>query len=100
MALSAPVKNPTPLLVLDTNNPRKRVIELRLAAVIAARKKQVRDGFDGHFASTAKRFGLQLAEWYGADKAKGIKHAEAFEVCEYGRQPGRDELKKLFPFFE
>ena len=41
----------------------------------------------------------QLAEWYGADKAKGIKHAEAFEVCEYGRQPGRDELKKLFPFF-
>ena len=24
--------------------------------------------------------------------------AEAFELCEYGRQPGKDELRKLFPF--
>jgi N-acetylglucosamine malate deacetylase 1 len=29
-----------------------------------------------------------------------VKHAEAFEVCEYGSQPDRAELKRLFPFFD
>jgi len=28
-----------------------------------------------------------------------VKYAEAFEICEYGRQPDHEELKKLFPFF-
>jgi len=28
-----------------------------------------------------------------------VKHAEAFEVCEYGRQPDEAEIKRLFPFF-
>jgi N-acetylglucosamine malate deacetylase 1 len=25
------------------------------------------------------------------------EYAEAFEICEYGRQPTRDELRQLFP---
>jgi hypothetical protein len=29
-----------------------------------------------------------------------VRYAEAFEVCEYGRRPSADDLKKLFPFFE
>jgi len=29
-----------------------------------------------------------------------VQYAEAFEICEYGRQPDKAELKKLFPFFE
>jgi LmbE family N-acetylglucosaminyl deacetylase len=65
----------------------------------AARKKEVRAAFDGRFRATAKRFGLELAQWYGAEKGKGFKYAEAFEVCEYGRSPGKEELRKLFPFF-
>ncbi len=65
---------------------------------MAARKKEVREGFAQRFASTAKRYGLELARWYGADKAKGVKYAEAFEVCEYGRMPPPEELRKLFPF--
>jgi hypothetical protein len=40
----------------------------------------------------------QLKQWYG-DKAASIQHAEAFEVCEYGRRPTREELRSLFPFF-
>jgi LmbE family N-acetylglucosaminyl deacetylase len=69
------------------------------AARVAARKKEVRQGFDRRFAATAKRFQLQLAQWYGQDRAKKIKYAEAFEVCEYGRMPAKEEIRKLFPFF-
>jgi len=63
------------------------------------RKRQVRAGFDRRNQSIAQRFQSKLAEFYGPDKAKTIKHAEAFELCEYGRQPDKEELKKLFPFF-
>lgn len=38
-----------------------------------------------------------LEKWYGKEKASQVKHAEAFEVCEYGAQPGEEELKRLFP---
>jgi LmbE family N-acetylglucosaminyl deacetylase len=38
-----------------------------------------------------------LEKWYGPERAKSIRHAEAFEVCEYGRQPSDEELKTLFP---
>ncbi|MEK7751238.1 MAG: PIG-L family deacetylase, partial [Acidobacteriota bacterium] len=41
-----------------------------------------------------------LAKWYGPEKAKAVRHAEAFEFCEYGRRASEAELKKLFPFFE
>ncbi len=40
-----------------------------------------------------------LRKWYGA-KADGVKAAEAFEVCEYGRQPNEAALRQLFPFFD
>lgn len=33
------------------------------------------------------------------EKTPGIRYAEAFEVCEYGRRPSEEELRKLFPFF-
>ena len=38
-----------------------------------------------------------LEKWYGKEKAAQIKHAESFEVCEYGKQPKEEELRKLFP---
>jgi LmbE family N-acetylglucosaminyl deacetylase len=41
-----------------------------------------------------------LVKWYGADKAKQIRNAEAFELCEYGRRASEAELRKLFPFFD
>jgi N-acetylglucosamine malate deacetylase 1 len=63
------------------------------------RKRQVRAGFDRRSQSTAQRFRSKLADFYGQDKANSIKYAEAFEICEYGRRPDQQELKKLFPFF-
>jgi LmbE family N-acetylglucosaminyl deacetylase len=39
-----------------------------------------------------------LEKRYGT-AASQIKHAEAFEITEYGRQPSEEEVRKLFPFF-
>jgi len=38
-----------------------------------------------------------LERWYGKQKAGGVKHAEVFEICEYGAQPKEDDIRKLFP---
>jgi hypothetical protein len=32
-----------------------------------------------------------------AAKADSVTNAEAFELCEYGRQPNEEELRRLFP---
>ena len=39
-----------------------------------------------------------LEKRYGA-QATSIRHVEAFEITEYGRQPSEEEIRKLFPFF-
>jgi LmbE family N-acetylglucosaminyl deacetylase len=51
------------------------------------------------YAAVADRYRDALVKWYGAERGKAVKYAEAFEICEYGRQPDQAELKKLFPFF-
>jgi len=81
--------NGGPELVPDPNNQ----------AAVALRRQQVEQEFDTWFSGTAQRFPAELAQWYGSDAAKGIRYAEAFEICEYGRAPSRDEIRKLFPFF-
>lgn len=65
-----------------------------------ARHKAVRDSFDKRNQNIANRFRAKLGEWYPADQAEKVKHAEGFELCEYGAQPNKAELKRLFPFFE
>lgn len=37
-----------------------------------------------------------LEKWYGA-RGASVRHAEAFEICEYGLQPTEEALRKLFP---
>jgi LmbE family N-acetylglucosaminyl deacetylase len=63
------------------------------------RRAEVRRSFERRFQSVADRFRTQLADWYGQERAEGVKTAEAFELCEYGRQPNKEELAELFPFF-
>ena len=38
-----------------------------------------------------------LRKWYGP-AAESVKRVEAFEICEYGGQPGEAEIRRLFPF--
>lgn len=63
------------------------------------RQQQVRDGMARRNSALADRFRADLGQWYPDGKAAAVKHAEAFELCEYGSQPDKKELKRLFPFF-
>ena len=65
----------------------------------AGRKLWLRKRWEARQISEANRFREALIQWYGPDQGKAVKYAEAFEICEYGRQPNADELRKLFPFF-
>ena len=38
-----------------------------------------------------------LEKWYGKEKASNAKYAESFEICEFGRKPTDEEIRKLFP---
>ena len=38
-----------------------------------------------------------LANWYGEQRASGIKYAESFRLADYSRKPDHDELLRLFP---
>jgi LmbE family N-acetylglucosaminyl deacetylase len=38
-----------------------------------------------------------LDQRYGAGAADRFHHVEAFELCEYGRQPSLDQLRAMFP---
>jgi LmbE family N-acetylglucosaminyl deacetylase len=38
-----------------------------------------------------------LARRYGGEHAGKVRHAEAFQICEYGRRPSPEEMDELFP---
>lgn len=61
------------------------------------RVAEVRAGHRNRYVGIANRFRQQLKEWYGEELGGKIEHAEAFEICEYGRRPTREELGRLFP---
>ncbi|MCI0463013.1 MAG: PIG-L family deacetylase [Gemmataceae bacterium] len=63
-----------------------------------ARRRQVRQMFLDRSLSIARQYRPRLIELYGEERAKKVEHAEAFEICEYGSQPNRAALQRLFPF--
>jgi LmbE family N-acetylglucosaminyl deacetylase len=69
------------------------------AAGQAKRRQDVRAGFARRFEEVAEKYRQKLIELYGAEAGQKVRYAEAFEVCEYGRQPEPGDLKILFPFF-
>lgn len=74
------------------------VAKIPPAADVDGRKAWLKERWERRNGDEANKFRDVLVEWYGAEKGKAIKLAETFEICEYGRQPSKDELRKLFPF--
>ena len=73
---------------LIPSNPKKQ----------AERRREVRDAFAKRSQTVAQKYRDGLTQWYGKEGAAKIGHAEAFEICEYGRRPDKKEIAKLFPF--
>jgi N-acetylglucosamine malate deacetylase 1 len=83
------------------NGSEAHVRSVPPATDVAGRKNWLRQQWVTRSGNEANRYRADLISWswYGEDRGNTIKNAECFEICEYGRQPNRDELKKLFPFF-
>jgi len=64
------------------------------------RKVFIAEQFQRRDAATANQYRDLLVAYYGEQRGNAFKYAEAFEVSEYGSQPTREQLKKLFPFFD
>jgi LmbE family N-acetylglucosaminyl deacetylase len=62
------------------------------------RREEVRRNLARRYAAQADGYRDALVKFYGPEKARAIRYAQAFEICEYGRQPSQDDLKKMFPF--
>lgn len=67
---------------------------------VAGRKAWLREKWEDRQSREAEKFRDQLIKLYGEERGKQVKYAESFELCEYGRRPSQEELKKLFPFFD
>jgi LmbE family N-acetylglucosaminyl deacetylase len=63
----------------------------------AARRKWLFEQREREISPAVRRV---LEKWYGPERAGQIKMAEAFEVCEYGRQPSEEEIRRLFPMLK
>ena len=57
-----------------------------------------RAGWGRMNSSIANNYREELVKRYGPEKGKAVKFAEAFEICEYGTRPSKEEIEKLFPF--
>lgn len=81
------------------NGSEELLAQVPPASDPAARKAWLRARWEERQGREANRYRDALIQWYGEEQGKMVKYAEAFEICEYGRQPSREELRKLFPFF-
>ncbi|TLV03067.1 PIG-L deacetylase family protein [Dyadobacter luticola] len=71
----------------DLDNVPKDLVERKKWLMTAMEKR----------SSVSPEIKLVVEKWYGKEKAEQIKFVEVFEICEYGKQPSQDEIKRLFP---
>ena len=62
------------------------------------RRAWLRERWERRQGGEAKNYRSALIRWYGEEAAAEVKFAEAFEICEYGRQPNAAQIRDLFPF--
>lgn len=65
-----------------------------------ARRAWLKRRWGARQGSEAEKFRDLLIKFYGPEKGKAVKYAETFEICEYGRRPNAEEIRKLFPFYD
>jgi LmbE family N-acetylglucosaminyl deacetylase len=82
------------------NGSEAHVRSVPPASDVAGRKAWLKERWLDRSGAEANRHRAALTEWYGEERGRAVKYAECFEICEYGRQPGRPELRRLFPFFD
>ena len=63
----------------------------------ADRKRWLKETRGGQVSPAVRE---TLTKWYGAERAKAVRYAEAFEICEYGTRPDEAMIRKLFPFLK
>lgn len=66
----------------------------QVPAKVSDREKWLAEERKGRITPEVRK---SLEKWYGKEKAASIQYAEAFEICEYGKQPDEVELRRLFP---
>jgi hypothetical protein len=66
----------------------------------AARRGWLATRLRARYAAVADRFRDLLIRWYGAERGRQVRHAEAFEACEYGAPLDEPRLRQLFPFYD
>jgi LmbE family N-acetylglucosaminyl deacetylase len=81
-------------------NPWLAGYEAEIPKGKAERLAWTRDRTAKRYAGTANKYRGKLTELLGPEKAAKVKTAEAFELCEYGSRPSKEELRRLFPFFD
>ena len=81
---------------LDEVSRKRRLARIPKDAV--GRRNLARQRFAARDGGVADKYRDAMAKWYGREKAAKVKHAEAFEIGQYGRQPTEEEIKALFPF--
>jgi LmbE family N-acetylglucosaminyl deacetylase len=64
----------------------------------AGRRAWLKERWQSRQSAEAQRARAALTQWYGEEKGKAVKYCEAFEICEYGRKPTTEEIRRLFPF--
>ena len=79
---------------------QERAAKVPPASEPEKRLERIRRSWSRRQGNEAKRSREVLIRLYGEERGKKVKYAEAFEICEYGRQPSAREIKKLFPFFD
>lgn len=82
------------------NGSEEFVRDVPPASAPDLRKAWLRERWESRQGGEADRYRNALNKWYGPERGQQVKFAEAFEICEYGRQPTDEEIKQLFPFFQ
>lgn len=84
--------------VYNVNDADRAELLAKIPNDEAGRRRFARQRFSARDGGIARKYRKELIQTYGKEVGGKVQFAEAFEICQYGRQPTPQELKELFPF--